>query len=128
MGRPLTLSQRRLREAHSRSNSGVRERISVMPRSAKGRDYFWLTGIAEGKPFLLYGGMTFDEANEHGLEMLAGVDFQIKKLPTRNISQASRMCKYGTLANTHNIVRARERLGHDRTIKREQVKKSGWGL
>ena len=128
MHRPLTLSQRRLREAHSRSSSGVRERISAMPRSAKGRDYFWLTGVAEGKPFLLFGGMTFDEANEHGLEMLSGVDFQIKKLPTRSISAASRMSKYGTLATTHNIVKARERLGHDKTIKRGQAKQANWGL
>jgi len=87
--------------------------------------------MGDGKPFLLFGGDTETECRQKGMEMLSGLDFQIKALKTRDISTASRMLKYGKLEKSHNLGEAKQRLGHDRTIKRRQArqaKRTGWGL
>jgi len=98
------------------------------------RFYYWIYGrdtTGDGKPFLCYGGMTETEAMEKGREMLSGLDFQVKKLATRDISTASRMLKYGKLEKSHSLRESKEHLGHSKTIKRMQArraKQAGWGL
>jgi len=122
-----TESGRRLREARLRRNQGTRDRITTNTKS-RGRNYFWITGIVDGKPFLFLGGANSEEARMKAFDMLPGVDFEIKALPTTNTAKASQLLKYGKLADTRDIRRARERLGHDKTIKRRQAKQAGWGL
>lgn len=77
------------------------------------KNYYWLTGYdQEGKRFLIYGGATEDEARRQGLEMLSGMDFQIKALPTRHLPTASRMLKGGILEKSHDLHKATRRLRH----------------
>jgi len=83
------------------------------------RYYYWLTARDEtGKPYLIYGGMTEDEARQKGLEMLGGTDFQIKRLPTRNLARASSLLKGGRLEQTHSLKEAGKRIGHNKSLKR----------
>ncbi len=87
-----------------------------------GKNYYWLicADPDSGKPFLIAGGDTEEEARQKGLEMLGGIDFEIRKLPTRNLAQASSMIKGGRLEDTHSLKRASQRLGHDKSLKRLQ--------
>ncbi len=77
------------------------------------RSYWWLTGINEGKRFLIFGSdKSEDDARQHGLELLGGIDFTIKRLPTKNIAQASRMLKGNILEQTSDLGTATKRLKH----------------
>jgi len=85
------------------------------------RSFWWLTGRNEGKRFLIFGSDTSeDDARQHGLELLGGIDFAIKRLPTKNISQASRMLKGNILEQTKDLDTATRRLKHKR-IKRRLI-------
>jgi len=59
------------------------------------RKYFWIVARDPdtGKTYLIAGGNTEEETRSKGLEMLGGVDFEIRALPTRDISSASRMVR-----------------------------------
>jgi len=78
------------------------------------RLHYWLTGVTEGKTFLIYGGTSEDNARMKGLELLGGIDFQVKGLPTRDMSAASRLLKGGILERSKNIKTATQRLKHKR--------------
>ena len=79
------------------------------------RSYWWLTGKNEGKRFLIFGSdSSEDDARQHGLELLGGIDFAIKRLTTKNISQASRMLKGNILEQTSDLGTATKRLKHKR--------------
>ncbi len=82
------------------------------------RSYWWLVGKNEGKTFLIFGSDKSEEdARQHGFEMLGGVDFQIRRLPTKNISEASRQLKGNILEKTKDIGAATRRLKHKRINK-----------
>lgn len=90
------------------------------------RQYYWLTAHdEEGKPYLIYGGLNEDEAREKGLEMLGGIDFEIRRLPTRDLSTASSMLKGNRLATTHSLREATKRVGHNKSLRRLR-QKSNW--
>jgi len=82
------------------------------------RYYYWITTQNESQPILLYGGLTESEAREKGLEMLSGTDFQIKRLPTRDIGAASAYIRGKRLEATHDIHESTRRIGHERTVRR----------
>lgn len=71
-----------------------------------------------GKIFLIAGGNTEEEARQKGLEMLGGIDFEIKSLPTTNLQAASSMVRGKRLEDTHSLSRARQRIGHDKSLDR----------
>jgi len=85
-------------------------------------EYYWLTAKDEetGKPYLIAGGVNEEEARQKGLEMLSGLDFRIRKLPTRNLQRASSLLKGNRLEKTHSLHKAAERLGHERSVRRRQ--------
>jgi len=89
------------------------------------RKYYWI--IAKdpdtGKIYLIAGGNTEEESRAKGLEMLGGVDFEIRALPTRNISSASRMVRGKRLEETQSLRKAKERLGHNRSLNRLRKKR-----
>jgi len=76
--------------------------------------HYWLTGYVDDNRFLIYGGPTEDQARQHGLEVLSGVDFEIVKLPTRHQPTASRMLKGRVLDATGDIRGATKHLRHKR--------------
>lgn len=83
-------------------------------------EYYWITAVDPdtGKPYLIAGGNTEEIARQKGLEMLGGLDFRIRKLPTRSLSHASSLLKGNRLEKTHSIHKAAERLGHEKSVKR----------
>jgi len=85
-------------------------------------EYYWLTAKDEetGKSYLIAGGVNEEEARQKGLEMLSGLDFRIRKLPTRNLQRASSLLKGNRLEKTHSLHKAAERLGHERSVRRRQ--------
>ena len=83
------------------------------------RVYWWLTGRSDGKRFLIFGSESSeDDARQHGLEILGGVDFEIKRLHTKNIAQASRELKGNILEKTSDLGTATKRLKHKRIKRR----------
>lgn len=86
------------------------------------RLYYWLVirDPDSGRPILIAGGNTEDEARQKGLEMLANLDFEIKGLRTRNLQRASAMIRGVRLEETHSLRSARQRIGHDRSLDRLQ--------
>jgi hypothetical protein len=69
------------------------------------RYYYWLIARDEssGKPFLIFGGNTEDEARRHGFETLSNIDFEIKRYPTRDLGRASSMYRGNRLDTTHSL-------------------------
>jgi len=82
--------------------------------------WYWITSRCPetGKPYLIAGGRTEEECRQRGMEMLGGLDFKIKRLPTRNLQRASSMLKGDRLSRVHSLKKAAERIGHERTVKR----------
>lgn len=87
------------------------------------RYHYWLLCKDEdGKPFLVYGASTEEECRQKGLEML-GAEFEIRRLPTKNLASASQMVKGRTLEETHSLKKASHRLGHDKSVRRMRSRK-----
>lgn len=94
-------------------------------RTESRRKYYWLVcqDTDTKKVFLIAGGNTEEEAREKGLEILGGIDFEIRGLPTRNLQTASSMVRGKRLEDTHSLHKAKERLGHSRSINRLKRKR-----
>ena len=83
------------------------------------RQYYWIVAHDDtGKPYLIYGGESEEAARDKGLEMLSGIDFEIRKLPTRNLSRASSLLKGNRLEMYHSLKEATRRIGHNKSLKR----------
>ena len=84
------------------------------------RQYYWIVtnDPDTGKPYLIYGGETEQEARNKGLEQLCGVDFELKQYPTRNQDEASAFLRGKRLSDTHSLGEAGRRIGHERSINR----------
>jgi len=83
------------------------------------RFYYWLTAKDDtGKPYLVFGGNSEEEARQKGFEVLGGVDFVIKRLPTRDISKASSYLKGNRLEETKSLRESGRRIGHNKSLKR----------
>ena len=88
--------------------------------------YFWLVAAdpETKKPYLVMGSdKSESDARAKGMEMLPGVDFQIKRLPTRDIGTASSMIRGKRLETTHSLKEASKRLGHAKSIIRDRKRK-----
>jgi hypothetical protein len=86
------------------------------------RRYYWwlLAHDSETNSNTLVFGSDISEADarQHGLEMLGGCDFEIRKLPTRVLAKASSLWKGNRLEKTHSLKEATKRLGHEATLER----------
>lgn len=89
-------------------------------RTESRRKYYWLIcqDPETSKVFLIAGGNTEDEARSKGLEMLGGIDFEIRALPTRSLPAASQMVKGKRLEDTHSLQMASHRIGHNKSLRR----------
>lgn len=87
--------------------------------------YYWIVtkDPESGKPYLLPGGKTEQEARQKGLEQLGGIDFEIRRFPTIDLAKASSMLKGRRLEKTKSLHKAVERLGHSKSLKRSQQKR-----
>jgi len=85
------------------------------------RMYFWIAAKDEtGKPYLISATMcsTESEVRQRGIEMLGGLDFEIKRYPTRDLSSAVRMHRGSRLEDTHALRTSARRQGHEKSIAR----------
>ncbi|KKN30080.1 hypothetical protein LCGC14_0837570 [marine sediment metagenome] len=81
--------------------------------------HFWLVCSDDNsRPYLVYGGTTEESARQKGLDILGGIDFEVKMYPTPNLAAASSMHKGKRLEETHSLGKASQRLGHDRSLDR----------
>jgi hypothetical protein len=88
--------------------------------------YYWLIAKDEnGKPYLIAGGKTEEDARQKGLEMLSGqgLDFEVRRLPTTSLPTASSMIKGRRLEKTKSLGKATEKLGHDRSLRRRSTRR-----
>ncbi len=88
------------------------------------RYYYWISARDEtGKRYLIFGSdKSEDDARQKGLEMLGGVDFVIRRLPTRDLSTASSMIRGKRLEKTHSLKLASKRIGHIKSVRRLREK------
>lgn len=83
------------------------------------QQHYWIvTQDEDGKPYLVYGGVSEDEARQKGLEMLGGMDFEIKRFPTRDLSTASSYLRGRRLEQTSSLREAGRKIGHNKSLKR----------
>lgn len=84
--------------------------------------HFWIATHDEtGKSYLIYGCPNRDgesEARAKALEMLGGLDFEIKRYPTSNLQQASSYHRGKRLENGEGLRSSVQRLGHEKSIAR----------
>ena len=89
------------------------------------RYYYWIVSKdpETGKPYLIFGSDK-DEATarQKGLEMLGGVDFEIKRYPTRDLATASAYLRGKRLEQSGSLGVAGKRIGHDRSLRRMRRK------
>ena len=89
------------------------------------RYYYWLKCMdSSGKMYLVFGSDRDEsDARTRGIELLGGADFEIKRLPTRNLQKASSLCKGHRLEETHSITKASEKIGHEKSLRRQLKKR-----
>ncbi len=83
--------------------------------------YFWIaTHDESGKSYLILasGCKTENEARLFGMETLGGLDFEIKKYPTRDRNQASAMYRGKRLASGEGLHKSTQRVGRKRSLNR----------
>ena len=80
-------------------------------KAAIGPKYYWVVGLAEGRPVIFGPYRDEDTATNMGIEKVEG-DFKVIPLPTRNESRATRMLKGKKLENGSTISEALERVSH----------------
>jgi len=91
------------------------------------RYYYWLVSRDEsGKPYLIFGGDSEGEARSKGLEMLGGLDFDIKRYPTRDQATVSAYLRGKRLEQTHSLRESGRRIGHSKSLKRLKRKCGKW--
>lgn len=82
------------------------------------RQYWWIVTHDQGKPYLVFGGADEEESRRKGLEILGGMDFELKRYPTRDLDAASSFYRGKRLDETHSLHDAGARIGHDRSVAR----------
>lgn len=88
------------------------------------RLYYWIVSRDDqnGKPYLIFGGMSEQEARARAFEVNLS-NFEIKALRTRDQAKASAMLRGSRLESTKNLHEAARRIGHERTVKRDMLRK-----
>ncbi len=85
------------------------------------RYYYWIvTRDSEtGRPYLVFGSDKDEaDARQKGLELLGGMDFEIKRYPTRDLNTASAYLRGKRLEETHSLRSAGKRIGHSKSLAR----------
>ena len=94
------------------------------------REWHWwiVTKDETGRQYLVYacpdreGEQT---ARQRGIELLNGLDFELKRYPTRDKNAASGYLRGKRLDETHSLRESSRRIGHDRSLNRLKKKRQG---
>ena len=93
--------------------------VSVKVKTKDRRQHYWIvTKDESGKSYLVYGGLSEEESRQKGMEMLGGMDFELKRYPTSSLPAASSFYHGKRLEQTHSPKKAMQRLGHDKSLRR----------
>lgn len=98
------------------------------------REYhFWLAcrDPETGRPYLIYGCPDRDgesACRDKGIEMLGGLDFEIKRYPTRNLAEASAFHRGWRLESGEGLRASTQRLGHEKSVARRLARRRRLGL
>ena len=81
------------------------------------KSHYWIVAYMENfdgtqQPYLTDGGTNEQEARAKAFDLLGGLDFTIQKLPTSNITSASRILKGLRLKETKSLREATKRVKH----------------
>lgn len=84
------------------------------------RYYFWILARGDdGKPYLIFGSdKSEEECRQKGMELLGGLDFVIKRYPTRDLATASAYLRGKRLESSHSLREAGRRIGHTKSLRR----------
>lgn len=84
------------------------------------RYYYWIVARdEEDKPYLVFGSdKNEEEARLKGLEMLPGINFEIKRYPTRDLGTASAYFRGKRLETGEGLHKSTQRIGHTKSIER----------
>ena len=110
----------------SRGNWGYRDYLFDCRGKEKAvlvsrRYYYWLCARDPEtvRPYLVFGSEKDEaDARQRGLELLGGVDFEIKRYPTRDLNTASAFLRGKRLEQSGSLGEAGKRIGHDRSLRR----------
>lgn len=86
--------------------------------------HWWIVASENGRPYLIYGAPDFgsnggeDVARSKAFETLNGMDFELKRLPTRNLSAARGFICGNRLERGMGLRESTRRLGHERSLNR----------
>lgn len=87
------------------------------------KQYYWIVARDPdtNKPYLIFGSDR-DEASarQKGLEMLGGLDFEIKCYPTKDLGSASAYFRGKRLEHGAGLKASTQRIGHDRSLRQRQ--------
>jgi hypothetical protein len=88
------------------------------------RFYFWIVTHDKDthKPYLIFGGDGESESRQKAFDMLGGLDFEIKRYPTRDEGTASAFFRGKRLERGDGLKKSSERIGHDKSISRMRRK------
>jgi len=98
------------------------------------REYHWwiISHDESGKPYLIYGCPDRngeDECRSKAFEVLGGLDFELKRLPTRNLSAARGFVCGNRLEKGMGLRESTRRLGHEKSVERmKQARRRRLGL
>jgi len=94
--------------------------------------HFWIATRDEtGKPYLIYGCSDRDGesvARDKGIDMLGGLNFEIKRYPTSNLAQASSFHRGKRLESGEGLRASTQRLGHEKSIARRLERRRRLGI
>ena len=83
--------------------------------------HYWIVTVDEetGQPYLIYGSPNSEEeARRKGLEMLPGVNFEIRGFRTRNMDTARSWLRGSRLDGHRSLGEAARRQGHEKSVSR----------
>jgi hypothetical protein len=83
--------------------------------------YYWIVtrDPASNKPYLVFGSdKSESDARDKGLSMLGGLDFRIKRLPTRDVGKASGYVRGSRLEQGQGLHTASQKQGHEKSLER----------
>ena len=94
--------------------------------------HFWIaTRDESGKSYLIYGCPDRDGesiARDKGIDMLGGLDFEIKRYPTSNLAQASSFHRGKRLESGEGLRASTQRLGHEKSVAKRLARRRRLGI
>jgi hypothetical protein len=97
--------------------------------------HYWIISRDEtGRPYVIYGAPDFgsnggeDVARTKAFELLGGMDFELKRLATRNLDAARAFVAGGRLEKGMGLKESTRRQGHEKSLARLRKRRLERGI